>query len=74
MKAARMLRLATILVAVSLAGCLEVEQHAPYLHGAYAAQIDSQPQQFAFKGDRAAWEAAITARVQVQDEFRRAKH
>jgi hypothetical protein len=58
---------------VSLAGCLEVEQHAPFVNGAYAGQIDNQPQQVAFKGDRGAWEAAIAARVQVQDEFRRAK-
>ena len=74
MKAARLLRLLAVMaLPLSLAACLEVDQHPPYVNGAYAGQPDNQPQQVAFKGDRAAWEKAIAARVQGQDEFRRTR-
>ena len=67
------LRALIVLPLLLLSGCLEVEQHPPYVNGAYAGQKDSQPFQRAFKNDPAAWTAAITARVQGQNEYRRTK-
>jgi hypothetical protein len=62
-----------VLPLLLLAGCLEVDQHPPYVNGAYAGKKDSQPFQRAFGNDPLAWSTAIATRVQSQNEYRRAK-
>jgi hypothetical protein len=57
-----------------LAGCLEVRQHPPWRHGEYAGKPDNLPQQRLFHGDRMAWNAAITNRNWLQDEYLRTQN
>lgn len=54
---------------VLLTGCLEVEQHPPWRHGAYDGKVDEQPQQRGFHGDRLAWYARIADRNRDQNEY-----
>lgn len=69
-----MKRVAIVLGAVLLAGCLEVNQDPPWRHGAYAGKPDSLPDQRYFHGDELAWMAAITNRNWLQDEYGRTLH
>ena len=72
--AARLVRLcAAAMLTLPLCACLEVDQHPPYANGGYAGQQDNRPSQIAFKNDQAAWNSALAARVQSQNEYRRAK-
>jgi hypothetical protein len=57
-----------------LAGCLEVEQHPPWREGAYDGKPDNLPQQKHFHGDRLAWNATLTNRNWLQDEYGRTLH
>jgi hypothetical protein len=70
MNATRWMALALPLL---LAGCLEVEQHPAWRDGAYNNKPDNLPEQAYFHGDRLAWNAAITDRNHLQNEYRRTR-
>jgi hypothetical protein len=64
---------ALVLIATLLvAGCLEVEQHPGWMKGHYAGKPDELPYQKNFNGDRLSWNAAVTDRTQLQNEYLRA--
>jgi hypothetical protein len=65
--------LAAMAMAVLLAGCLEVEQHPPWERGAYDGKTDARVHAAHFRGDRGAWNAAISDRNHLQNEYRRAR-
>lgn len=69
MKCIRLLS-AALMMAV-LAGCLEVEQHPPWLHGYYDGKPDDLPEQRRYHSDRLAWNAAIDNRNRHQNEYTR---
>ena len=70
--ATSMLRLpGTALLALMLAGCLEVEQHPPWREGQYNGKPDDLPQHVYYHNDRLAWNAAITNRNHLQNEYER---
>ena len=54
-----------------LTGCLEVEQHPGWRNGEYDNKPDNLPQQVHFHNDRLAWNAAITNRNHLQNEYER---
>ncbi len=58
--------------AFALSGCLEVQQNPPFVHGAYAGKKDQLADQPRFHGNRLAWNAAISDRLQGQNEYVRA--
>ncbi|MDB5729303.1 MAG: hypothetical protein JWQ00_2508 [Noviherbaspirillum sp.] len=60
-------------LALLLCGCLEVDQHPPWVHGEYQGKQDNLPQQTHFHNDRLAWMAAIANRNHLQNEYGRAK-
>jgi hypothetical protein len=65
-------RIALLLAAASLlAGCLEVEQHEPWRHGAVDGKPDDLRPHALFGNDRLAWYAAINNRNQRQNEYNR---
>lgn len=67
------MRLAAIsLLPLLLCGCLEVQQHPPWIDGKYNGKPDDSPELAYFHGDRLAWNAAITDRNQKQNEYNRA--
>jgi hypothetical protein len=55
-----------------LTGCLEVEQHPPWIAGEYAGKPDDRHYQRRFHNDRLAWWAAIENRNGHQNEYNRA--
>ena len=59
-------------IAASLAGCLEVDQHPAYADGQYAGKRDNRVADTTFKGDNAAWKKAIVERAKTQNEYNRA--
>jgi hypothetical protein len=59
------------LATVLLAGCLEVEQHPGWIEGAYDGKRDQLPERAHFAGSRLAWNAAITDRTRLQNEYQR---
>jgi hypothetical protein len=63
--------LATLLVACALSGCLEVNQYPAWADGRYDGKPDALPEQAHFGGDRLAWNAAITNRNHLQNEYGR---
>jgi len=69
MKTARLIIMT--LLALSLAACLEVEQHPPWKQGYYDGKRDNMPFQRNFHGDRMAWNAAIDNRNRHQNEYNR---
>lgn len=60
------------LLGVTLAGCLEVDQHPAYADGQYAGKRDNRVADVTFRGDNAAWKKAITERAKTQNEYNRA--
>ena len=58
--------------ALLLAGCLEVDQHPPWIKGEYAGKPEQRPYQERFHNDRLAWWATVENRNQKQNEFNRA--
>jgi hypothetical protein len=60
-----------LLTSLLLSGCLEVEQHPPWVDGAYNGKPDDLPQQARFHGSRLSWNAAITDRNHQQNEYLR---
>jgi hypothetical protein len=63
---------AALLASLTLAGCLEVDQHPPYLHGEYAGKEDNRQQQVMFHSDKLSWSATILNRNMLQNEYNRA--
>ena len=60
------------LAAAFLAGCGEQPQVGKYEQGKYAGKADTRPWESAeFKGDKAAWEAALKNRARGQNEYNR---
>jgi hypothetical protein len=55
-----------------LTGCLEVEQHPPWIAGEYAGKPDDRHYQRRFHNDRLAWWAAVENRSGHQNEYNRA--
>lgn len=70
MKRARIVLLAAL--CALLGGCLEVEQHSPWVRGEIAGKPDSLPYQVWFHNDKLAWSAAIQNRTLKQNEYLRA--
>jgi hypothetical protein len=62
----------SILPALLLCGCLEVEQHPKWVDGQYNGKPDNKHYQVNFHNDKLAWQAAITNRNYLQNEYRRA--
>ncbi len=60
-----------LVVPLLLVGCLEVDQHPPWVNGAYNGKSDQQPYQTNFHGSRLSWNAAITNRNHEQNEYLR---
>jgi hypothetical protein len=58
---------------VLLAGCLEVEQYPAWRNGEYNNKPDALPSQAYFHGDQLGWNAVLTDRTHLQDEYRRTK-
>lgn len=55
-----------------VAGCGEQTQVTVYKQGQYQGKPDKQPwDNDMFKGDRAAWEKAVRARTNAQNEYAR---
>lgn len=54
-----------------LTGCLEVEQYPPWREGQYDGKPDDMPQRSYFHNDRLSWNAAITNRNHLQNEYER---
>jgi hypothetical protein len=71
MKATRLFGVALPLLL--LAGCLEIEQYPVWRDGAYNNKPDNLPEQTYFHRDRLAWNAAITDRNHLQNEYRRTR-
>lgn len=60
------------LLPVLLAACsLEIDQYPAWQNGEYNGKPDNLPQQVYFHSDRLAWNAAITNRNHLQNEYRR---
>lgn len=59
-------------IAVVAAGCGERSPVIEYKKGEYQGKPDTQPWAGAYKGDRVAWESAIKARTNNQNEYSRA--
>ena len=67
----KMLRVLALLLLVPLAGCLEVEQHPGWRAGEYNGKPDNLPQHVYYHNDHLAWNAAITNRNHLQNEYER---
>ncbi|GIZ50247.1 hypothetical protein [Noviherbaspirillum aridicola] len=65
------LRMLALLILVPLSGCLEVEQHPGWRAGEYDGKPDNLPSQAYYSGDRLAWNAAISNRNHLQNEYER---
>lgn len=63
---------ATLLLAAPLAGCLESDQHPPWIAGEYAGKPDNRPYEVRFHHDRLAWWATVENRNGKQNEYNRA--
>jgi hypothetical protein len=61
--------LAAAVAALGLAACGEKTQVTVYKQGHYQGKPDSRPWEAAYKGDQAAWEKAIKARNNGQNEY-----
>lgn len=68
----RLPRLAALALApLLLGGCLEVEQYPVWRNGHYDNKFDNMHHQVHFHNDRLAWNAAITDRNHLQNEYNR---
>lgn len=64
--------IAALPLALSLSGCLEVEQHPAWIKGQYAGKKDPRHFQTLFHNDKLSWNAAIVNRNNQQNEYNRA--
>ncbi len=67
----RISTLASLSVLLLLGGCLEVEQHPPWVQGKYNGKTDAMPAQKNFGGNVLRWNATITDRNHLQNEYNR---
>lgn len=65
-------RVALLAPLLLLTGCLEVDQHPPWIDGEYAGKPDDRHFQRRFHNDRLAWWAAVENRNGKQNEYNRA--
>lgn len=63
--------LAIAMLPLVLAGCLEVDQYPAWRNGEYDGKEDNVRPQTYFQGDRLAWNAAISNRNRLQNEYDR---
>lgn len=63
--------LAAALLPLLLTGCLEIDQYPVWRNGEYNNKPDDLPQKAYFHNDRLAWNAAITNRNHLQNEYER---
>lgn len=63
--------LAIVVLPLLLAGCLEVDQYPAWRNGGYDGKEDNLRPQTHFHGDRLAWNAAISNRNLLQNEYSR---
>lgn len=63
--------LAAMCAVLLLGGCLEVEQHPPWIQGQYNGKTDNMPAQTNYGGNVLRWNAAITDRNHLQNEYNR---
>lgn len=69
-KPAAAIAVAVAVLALGLAGCGEKSQVTVYKQGKYQGKPDNQPwDNDRYKGDRVAWEKAIKARTNGQNEY-----
>ena len=69
-----LIALVTGLSLAALAACGERPQVVTYKQGTYQGKPDTPPYQNApFNGDKAAWDRAIAARAQNQNEYKRTR-
>jgi hypothetical protein len=60
------------LIALGLAACSERPQVVRYKQGSYQGKPDTPPYQNPpYNGDKQAWERAVAARAQNQNEYKR---
>jgi hypothetical protein len=59
------------LMALSLCGCLEVQQHPTWAHGQYNGKPDNLQYQANFHNDPLYWQAALNDRQNKQNEYNR---
>ena len=71
MKPAKRRMILSACLPLLLAGCLEVEQHPPWRAGQYDGKPDNLPQHAYFSDDRLAWNAKLTDRNHLQNEYER---
>lgn len=69
MKPRRLLPIAVL--PLLLAGCLEIDQYPGWRAGEYNNKPDDLPSHAYFHGDRLAWNAALTDRNHLQNEYGR---
>ena len=63
----------TATLGLSLSACGEYSQVAQYKPGSYQGKSDTRPWEGGqFAGNKQAWEAALAARNQAQNEYKRA--
>ncbi len=55
-----------------LSGCLEVQQHPPWIDGKIAGKKDDRQFQVHFHNDKLAWSARVSNRTNAQNEYNRA--
>jgi hypothetical protein len=70
----KLLRTAALggVLALGLSACGETSQVPVYKDGKYSGKADTRPWESAeFKGDKAAWEAALKNRARGQNEYNR---
>ena len=68
----RLRHLSAALLPLLLCGCLEVDQHPPWVDGQIAGKRDNLPYQVHFHNDKLAWAATIENRNLRQNEYLRA--
>lgn len=62
-----------LLLALPVSGCLEVEQHPPFVNGHYDGKPDDLPERVVFNGNTQAWAAAVGKRQMKQNEYNRTR-
>lgn len=60
-----------VMALLLLGGCLEVEQHPVWRNGEYDGKRDNMHHQVYYNNDRMAWNAVITNRNHLQNEYNR---
>ena len=68
----KILRITTVAVLpLLLAACLEVDQHPVWSNGEYDGKRDTMHHQTYYNNDRLSWNAVLTNRNHLQNEYNR---